>query len=158
MTIDDNDRAELNDQTDFAPAYPPSTRTRADAYGTEEEANVQIGSDRLTTDREVPRPPIGDAPADVALVEETALFERNELDTLNGRWAEIQTSFVRDPRRAVRQADALVADVITQMGDSFGKQRARLERQSERRDQISTEHLRQVFHQYRSLLSRLLGA
>ena len=159
MSIDDTDRVELKDQADSPPAYPPSIRSGGNAGSAdiEEETSTEVASDRLTTDREVPRRAVADAPADVEPLEETALFEGGELDALNGRWTEIQTSFVDDPRRAVHQADALVTDVIGKIGDSFGKQRAKLEGQWERGDPESTENLRQVFQRYRSFFSRLLG-
>jgi len=142
------------------PAYPPRSETGAEGDAAEGTAREDVGQSASTehpiTDREVPRP-VADTPADVANVERTALFESNELDEFNGRWSDIQTSFVDEPRRAVEQADALVSDVITRIGDSFGKQRADLEGQWDGGGQVSTEDLRQVFQRYRSFFSRLLG-
>jgi hypothetical protein len=142
------------------PAYPPHAETGAEADAADGTARDDVGkpasTDRPITDREVPRTVAG-TPADVANVQRTALFESNELDEFNGRWSDIQTSFVDEPRRAVEQADALVSDIITRIGDSFGKRRAGLEGQWDGGGQVSTEDLRQIFQRYRSFFSRLLG-
>jgi len=157
MRFDDNDQVDSNDQVESAPVYPPTTRTGADTSATTEEPSDRPAYDSQVADREVPRRPMAGAPADAAPVEQTALFERRELDNFNGRWSEIQASFVDEPRRAVEQADALVSDVIADIGDSFGKQRAQLEGQWGKGGDVSTEDLRQIFQRYRSFFSRLLG-
>jgi hypothetical protein len=156
MTLDDHDSAETQDQLDSTPAYPPTTSTDAGSPAAEEETSEQIERDAQISDREIPRRPVADSPADAAPVDEAALFERGELDKLNGRWSDIQASFVDEPRRAVEQADALVSDVITEIGDSFAKQRTRLEAQWDRGGEVSTEDLRQTLQRYRSFFSRLL--
>src|SRR5262249_15467071 len=152
-----HDPLEPHDETDSTPAFPPRSSTGADSPPAAEEGSERIARDDQLSDREIPRRPVADAPADTAAVEEPALFERGDLDKLNGRWSDIQASFVDEPRRAVEQADALVSDVITEIGDSFGKQRARLEAQWDRGGEVSTEDLRQTFQRYRSFFSRLLG-
>jgi hypothetical protein len=157
MRFEDNDQVDSNDQMESAPVFPPATRAGADSSATTEEASDRPEYDRQVADREIPRRPIADAPADAAPVEQTALFERRELDNFNGRWSEIQASFVDEPRRAVEQADALVSDVIADIGDSFGKRRAQLEGQWDGGGEVSTEDLRQIFQRYRSFFSRLLG-
>ncbi len=109
---------------------------------------------RPLADREVPQRRY-DAPAD-ATNDRTALFESAVLNDFNSRWSEIQTGFVDEPRRAVQQADALVSDVINRIGDSFGRERAQLEQQWDRGDNVSTEDLRVALQRYRSFFSRLL--
>jgi hypothetical protein len=145
---------------DSAPVYPPNPETGAEAGAADGTTADDVGPDEATerpiADREVPRT-MAAAPADITPVEQTALFERDELGEFNSRWSDIQTSFVDEPRRAVEQADALVSDVITRIGDSFGKRRADLEGQWDGGGQVSTEDLRQVFQRYRSFFSRLLG-
>jgi hypothetical protein len=138
-----------------APAFPPPLTSQADADGGEVESNV-ADHDRPPADREVPREAVADAPTIAPPSDPTALFESDELNGFNGRWSDIQTSFVDEPRRAVEQADALVADVIKRISDSFGKQRSQLEGQWDRGTEVSTEDLRQVFQRYRSFFSRLL--
>ena len=108
-------------------------------------------------DREVVRQHADTRPADAATDHRaTALFEPATLSQFNERWAEVQTGFVDEPRRAVQQADALVSDVIKRIADSFGTERGELERQWDRGDDVSTEDLRQALQRYRSFFSRLL--
>lgn len=157
MSFADQDPVEFNDESNAAPAYPPRTSTGS-GPSTEKEADSEQGErEARVSDREVARRPVADVPVDTAPTEETALFEPSELDKLNGRWSDIQASFVDEPRRAVEQANALVSDVITEIADTFGKQRSRLEAQWDRGGEVSTEDLRQTFQRYRSFFSRLLG-
>lgn len=109
---------------------------------------------RPPADREVPTPRYDGKPADAA--ERTALFEPAVLNEFNGRWSEIQTGFVDEPRSAVQRADALVSDVINRVADSFSGERAQLEQQWDRGDNVSTEDLRVALQRYRSFFSRLL--
>ena len=75
-----------------------------------------------------------------------------------GRWKEIQYRFVEEPRGAVQQADGLVAEVMQKLAQMFADERARLESQWSRGDEVSTEDLRQAFRRYREFLDRLLHA
>jgi hypothetical protein len=112
---------------------------------------------RPISDREVARPRAGARPVDTSTEHQaTALFEATTLSQFNERWSEIQTGFVDEPRRALQQADALVSDIIQRIAGSFGSQRAELERQWDRGDDVSTEDLRQALQRYRSFFSRLL--
>jgi hypothetical protein len=74
------------------------------------------------------------------------------------RWQEIQSSFVDEPRDAVAQADALVADLMQRLAASFSDERVRLEGQWDRGDEVSTEDLRVALTRYRSFFDRLLSA
>jgi hypothetical protein len=112
--------------------------------------------DRSVGDREVQRP-ANAGPADTAAVERAALFEDDLLGDFNRRWSDVQAGFVDEPRRAVEQADMLVSDVIQRIADSFGRERAQLEQQWDRGDDVSTEDLRQALRRYRSFFSRLLS-
>jgi hypothetical protein len=77
---------------------------------------------------------------------------------VGSRWERIQGSFVDEPRRAVEEADALVAELMQQLADSFAKERERLEGQWARGDEVSTEDLRIALQRYRSFFDRLLSA
>jgi len=46
--------------------------------------------------------------------------------------------------------------VINRIADSFGRERAQLEQQWDRGDNVSTEDLRVALQRYRSFFSRLL--
>jgi hypothetical protein len=85
------------------------------------------------------------------------LFPENEANNFRTRWTEIQTGFVDEPRRAVEQADALVAEVIKRLANSFAEERSKLEGQWGRGDDVSTEDLRVSLRRYRSFFDRLLS-
>ena len=54
----------------------------------------------------------------------TTLFPEDEAKDFHKRWTDIQTGFVDEQRRAVEQADALVAEVIKRLANSFAKARS----------------------------------
>jgi hypothetical protein len=81
----------------------------------------------------------------------------NEAKDFRARWTEIQTAFVDEPRRAVEQADALVAEVIQRLANSFSQARSTLEGQWGRGDNVSTEDLRVTLQRYRAFFDRLLN-
>jgi hypothetical protein len=85
------------------------------------------------------------------------LFPDNEAKDFRTRWTEIQTAFVDEPRRAVEQADALVAEVIQRLANSFSEARSTLEGQWGRGDNVSTEDLRVTLQRYRAFFDRLLN-
>ena len=87
----------------------------------------------------------------------TPLFPENEAANFRNRWTEIQTAFVDEPRRAVEQGDALVADVIKRLASSFADERSKLEGQWGRGDNVSTEDLRVALQRYRAFFDRLLN-
>jgi hypothetical protein len=77
---------------------------------------------------------------------------------VRSRWEQIQASFVDEPRRAVEEADTLVAELMQRLADSFAQERQGLEGQWDRGDQVSTEDLRIALQRYRSFFDRLLSA
>jgi hypothetical protein len=87
----------------------------------------------------------------------TPLFPSNELETLRTRWKEIQTAFVDEPRKAVEQADGLVASAMKRLAEVFAEERAGLEKQWDRGDSVSTEDLRVALQRYRTFFDRLLS-
>lgn len=86
-----------------------------------------------------------------------ALLPENEVIDLRKRWADIQTGFVDEPRRAVEDADALVAGAMQRLAEVFASERAELERRWDRGDNVSTEDLRVALQQYRAFFGRLLS-
>jgi len=86
-----------------------------------------------------------------------ALFPEGEVDALRARWEAIQTGFVDEPKAAVTEADALVAQVITRLAEVFSHERTQLEQQWDRGDRVSTEDLRVALQRYRSFFTRLLS-
>ena len=85
------------------------------------------------------------------------LFPSNELNDLRTRWKEIQTAFVDEPRKAVEQADSLVASAMKRLAEVFAQERSGLEQQWDRGDSVSTEDLRVALQRYRSFFDRLLS-
>ena len=85
------------------------------------------------------------------------LFSPEEAKDFRARWDAIQVSFVDDPRRVVGQADSLVAVAMKRLAEMFATERAKLESQWDRGDNISTEDLRLALRRYRSFFGRLLS-
>jgi hypothetical protein len=86
-----------------------------------------------------------------------ALFPGSEAQGFQGRWGEIQASFVDEPQRSVEQADALVAEVMQRLAQVFADERDRLEKQWDRGEDSDTEALRLALRRYRSFFDRLLS-
>jgi hypothetical protein len=85
------------------------------------------------------------------------MFSADEASGYRTRWEGVQTGFVDEPRKAVEEADALVAQVIKRLSEVFADERANLEHQWDQGDQISTEDLRIALRKYRSFFDRLLS-
>ena len=89
--------------------------------------------------------------------ESTPLFPKQELPELRTRWDGIQADFVDQPRKAVEEADSLVASAMKRLAEVFAQERAKLEGQWDRGDNVSTEDLRLALQRYRSFFHRLLS-
>jgi hypothetical protein len=74
----------------------------------------------------------------------------------SSRWDLLKGDFVDEPRRAVRQADELVGELLDEVQQLFARQRRDLE-QGLDNDQASTEDLRLGLRRYRSFFDRLLS-
>jgi len=116
-----------------------TTSALADAGQTEARSNV---------------PPAGAATAEE---QPAQLFSPDDTRTFRSRWDEIQVGFVDEPRRCVEQADNLVAMAIKRLAEGFAEERAKLEGQWDRGDNVSTEDLRIALRRYRSFFNRLLS-
>lgn len=86
-----------------------------------------------------------------------ALFTPEIATDFRNRWNAVQSSFVDDPKDAVRHGDELVAQVMKSLAETFSNERTRLEEQFQNADQTSTEELRLAFRRYRSFFERLLS-
>jgi len=85
------------------------------------------------------------------------LFEQSALQDFRSRWGAIQTGFVDNPGGAVMQADELVAAVMKRLAEVFADERANLEQEWAKRNDVSTEDLRVAIRRYRSFFDRLLS-
>ena len=86
-----------------------------------------------------------------------ALFAPEIAKDFRCQWDAVQSSFVDDPRGAVRQGDELVARVMKSLTETFSSERAKLEGQFDQSDKASTEDLRLALRRYRSFFERLLS-
>ncbi|MEP6983159.1 MAG: hypothetical protein ABI853_05885 [Sphingomicrobium sp.] len=85
------------------------------------------------------------------------LFPSEDANELRSRWDTIQAGFVDEPRKAVEQADSLVALAMKRLAETFARERSQLEGQWDRGDAVSTEDLRVALRRYRSFFGRLLS-
>ena len=156
-------RAEPAAQTTPATPAKPDQLTTADmavagGVAPSDVPATQPGDDAAAPqlERETPnRPtPERDAPGDGVA---TAPLFGDQASTYRSRWQEIQTGFVDEPRAAVQEADALVAEVMRQLARTFADERRGLEGHWAEGEQISTEDLRIALRRYRSFFDRLLS-
>jgi hypothetical protein len=81
-----------------------------------------------------------------------------DLGGVERRWREIQVSFVDEPRKAVADANTLVADLMRRLAQMLFDERAALEQRClGPQQEASTEDLRQGLRQYRAVFRRLLA-
>jgi hypothetical protein len=85
------------------------------------------------------------------------LFALNDTQNFRTRWERVQSGFVDDPRKAVEQADELVASTIKRLSEVFASERNKLEAEWDKTDNVSTEDLRIALRRYRSFFDRLLS-
>ncbi|GAA3436439.1 hypothetical protein [Kutzneria kofuensis] len=92
----------------------------------------------------------GDAAADV-------LFDEADAARFRDRWREVQAGFVDDPKRAVQDADVLVAELMQSLASAFSERKHLLEDQWREGSSAETEDLRLALRGYRSFLDQLLA-
>jgi len=106
-----------------------------------ERVDVRIEG-RLTGDAGRGATPSTAAVPAPAMAQETGpLFSGSEANDLRGKWDAIQVGFVDEPRRAVEQADTLVAGTMKRLAEIFAEERNKLESQWDKRENVSTEDL-----------------
>ena len=120
-----------------------------------EPAAVPAGGASTLVERSVA--PAGVAAAAAADDQATPLFSIEEAKEFRNRWDTIQGGFVDEPRRAVEQADSLVAGTMKRLAEVFAEERAKLEGQLDRDQSVPTENLRLALRRYRSFFGRLLS-
>lgn len=110
------------------------------------------GGEAATIDR--PKAASDQSPSDE---HKEPLFPTKDATELRERWDAIQAGFVDEPRKAVEAADSLVASAMKRLAETFANERAGLEAQWDRGDDVSTEDLRIALRRYRSFFDRLLS-
>ena len=88
-------------------------------------------------------------------VETPPLIDEEKVTGFRDRWQSVQTGFVDDPKQAVRQADELVAAVISALATTFAEHKSELEAQW-RQGEPATEELRIALRRYRAFFDQLL--
>ena len=137
-----------------------ATPLKKDLDRSEELTTADLAQGNKTAEPLGPKPVASSRSSAAAKSEDhgaTPLFPSNELEGLRTRWKEIQTNFVDEPRKAVEQADGLVASAMKRLAEVFADERSNLEKQWDLGDQVSTEDLRVAFQRYRSFFDRLLS-
>jgi hypothetical protein len=162
MTTHTETSAEQLSTADFAAAS--DRRSEVEATPTMTEGRETVDQTRRPIDQSgeplgQAREPVERKAADQADVGggRAALFAGNESEVFRGRWSDIQAGFVDEPRRAVEQADGLVAEVMQRLATVFADERRTLEQQWDRGTDTDTEELRQALQRYRSFFDRLLA-
>ncbi|RSM70206.1 hypothetical protein DL991_38530 [Amycolatopsis sp. WAC 01375] len=89
--------------------------------------------------------------------EAQTLFDNVDVDRFRESWQDIQTAFVDDPRRAVKEADELVAVVIQNLATTFADHKKELE-SAWSQGEPATEDLRIALRRYRSFFNQLLSS
>jgi hypothetical protein len=136
--------------SDIAAANDRDDQTRAAARRIPLEGGTPVAqADRRPSPEEAPRLD-DDEPV-------TQLFAAEDAAGYRTRWGAIQTGFVDEPRRAVEEADTLVAEVMKRLAEGFANERRELEARWEKTEQVSTEGLRLAMRRYRTFFERLLS-
>jgi hypothetical protein len=134
-----------SEQLSTADVAAAAEQRRAERTETSFDADTNAAVERKPADRAAPDH------------QGTPLFAPNEAEQLHRNWSDIQAGFVDEPRRAVEQADGLVADVMQRLATAFAKERQTLDQQWDRGGDADTEELRQALRRYRSFFDRLLA-
>ena len=149
-------------QTATEPEVEKPTKEKPDSQREPTESDAPAGTREL---RDAQRRPAiraeGAQEAAAPTVGNAPLFDEAAGQKLRGRWQEIQTGFVDEPRNAVEKADALVAEVLKHLTDTFARERDELEaswaRTEGEQGETNTEELRLAIQRYRSFFDRLLS-
>jgi hypothetical protein len=113
-------------------------------------ADTATGRDRQEFDKpENPQLSAAEQPS-------ATLLSRDFSEDMRSRWETIQAGFVDDPRTSVQDAHELVA-TANKLAESFAQERAKLEREWSKGNNVSTEDLRQGLRRYRAFFHRLLS-
>lgn len=85
-----------------------------------------------------------------------ALIANADSTRFRDRWHDVQAAFVDDPRRAVHDADVLVAELMQTLSATFADRKQALDGQWQQGDEAQTEDLRLALRGYRSFFDQLL--
>ena len=89
---------------------------------------------------------------------ETSFLPEDRMSAMRDEWDDVQAGFVDDPRSSVQRAHGLVTQLVTELTDTFTRERSSLEGQWSGGGQADTEALRVALQRYRDFFNRLLSA
>lgn len=136
---------------------PEEELTTADLARSKPPASEMLRPEPVLSSTSLSRSEEQAASAAENVAQNTPLFPTEELGDMRNRWDAVQAAFVDEPRRAVEQADGLVAFAMKRLAEVFSEERSKLEKQWDRGDNVSTEDLRIALQRYRSFFHRLLS-
>jgi len=84
------------------------------------------------------------------------LLGDSDSERFRSRWHDVQAAFVDDPRRAVRDADQLVAELMQTLATTFAERKQSLEGRWQQGGDAQTEDLRLALRSYHSFFDQLL--
>lgn len=152
------DLAHLNEPTSTAQdAREDGELGRKEFDRTDSQRRESVNADASAVDRRSAGRMQATEPASQNQNETAPLFSPDEAKEFHSRWDAIQVSFVDEPRQAVQQADALVANAMKRLAEIFAEERGNLDQQWDRGGDVSTEDLRIALRRYRSFFGRLLS-
>jgi hypothetical protein len=128
-------------------------RSETDA---DRQADTTVGEGERSADTARRSGTGADRQTDTSETQRATLIEPERAESYNGRWNELKSEFVDDPRAAVQGANQLVGEVLDELEELFRRQRADLEHGLDS-EQTTTEDLRQALGRYRSFFDRLLS-
>ena len=144
---------------------PTSDELRREELAADEGSRSTTVVEDRRPDQETVTTTVGEPAAQAARDSGTAdtgsttgpLLATEDAEGFRARWTDIQAGFVDAPRRAVEQADALVAELMQHLARTFADERGRLEGHWDQGDDVPTDNLRDAFQRYRSFFERLLA-
>jgi hypothetical protein len=146
--------ADLGTMSGSRPQSGSAVNVGSGAAGAERSAAAAAGAERRVAAAPNAGPTRGNEDPSAGM---GPLFPADELKQFRSRWDQVQASFVDEPRRAVEEADNLVATVVKRIAEQFAEQRSKLESQWDHGEDATTEDLRLGLRRYRAFFDRLLS-
>jgi hypothetical protein len=139
------------------------TEEKANGFTPEATFDDKPARDRASFDDEaqqqspeVVKPPQQQRPDQQSADEDTAtqLFEDQEAERFRAQWRDLQAGFVDEPKSAVRDAEALVSQMLDSLTSHIAEQKQALVGEHNGDD---TEQLRVTLRRYRVLFDQILS-
>ncbi|MEV4317312.1 hypothetical protein [Actinocrispum sp. NPDC049592] len=118
---------------------------------TEPESRMDVRAEPVTDELPAQETAAGSAQNVVPQQENrTSLFEEQEAEKFRTQWREVQSTFVDEPKTAVREADTLLAKMMDEL-------KTRIESNRNDLGNGDTEQMRLAMQRYRSLFDQILS-